>query len=356
MFLGLTVGKNYGWGICSDYLIKELSRLVPVHVLNARDNSHKNPDLPGKLFQALTSVHFFPLFPEARGRQNYGYTFFENELSGHSIENAKRYDLILAGSSWCRERLTAKGIMNCEILLQGIDTQKFYPIQKAKSAENFVIFSGGKFELRKGQDLVLRAVKILQDKYKDIVLVNCWYNLWPQSIAWMTHSPYIKLPRSANGNWTQFMNSVYVANGLDPDRIKTLELVPHYLLRGIYHHTDIGVFPNRCEGGPNLVLMEYMACAKPVIASHATGHKDVVTGENSLLLTALRSLEVFDGTRNLIGRWQEPALEELVEKIEYAYHHREEIRAVGQRAGEDLQRFTWRQTAKNLLKIIGISS
>ena len=37
------------------------------------------------------------MFEKARGRQNYGYTFFENELTRHSLENAKRYDLILAG-------------------------------------------------------------------------------------------------------------------------------------------------------------------------------------------------------------------------------------------------------------------
>ena len=65
------------------------------------------------------------------------------------------------------------------------------------------------------------------------------------------------------------MQSVYEINGLDAKRIKTYELVPSYQLRGIYGCTDIGIFPNRCEGGTNLVMMEYMACGKPVIAAIA---------------------------------------------------------------------------------------
>ena len=47
-------------------------------------------------------------------------------------------------------------------------------------------------------------------------------------------------------------------------------------------------------------------------------------------------------------------LDELVDKIEYAYNHREEIRKIGQKAGEDLKRFTWERTAKRLLGILGI--
>ena len=52
--------------------------------------------------------------------------------------------------------------------------------------DRFVIFSGGKFELRKGQDIVIRAVKIMQDRHHDVVLVNSWFNAWQQSIDTMS--------------------------------------------------------------------------------------------------------------------------------------------------------------------------
>jgi glycosyltransferase involved in cell wall biosynthesis len=351
LYLGLVSGKNYGWGVCSQYLIEELSKKTMCHVLSEVDGTAVNKNLNGKLFQALTSGDFFAMFENARGVENYGYTFFENELTAHSVENAKKYNLVLAGSTWCRERMDEKGIYNNGVLIQGIDSNIFYPIMEDKPRDSFIIFSGGKFELRKGQDLVLRAVKILQEKYADIILVNCWYNKWPASMKLMTYSPFIQFEYK-DTPWHELMNHTYRINGLDPSRIQTLDLVPNEMQREIYKHTDIGIFPNRCEGGTNLVLMEYMACAKPVIASNTSGHKDIVTNENALLLNALRDISIAGSDNQLIGRWQEPALDELVAQIEYAYHHRAEIKKIGIKAGQDLQNFTWEKSAQNLIDLL----
>jgi glycosyltransferase involved in cell wall biosynthesis len=352
LFLGLVEGKTHGWGVCSKYLIEELPKLRSVHVLNDKDGSSSNHHLEGPLFQALTTANFEPLYTKARGTHNYGYTFFEDELTRQSIESAKRYDLILAGSTWCRDRMLEKGIPNCDVLIQGIDPKRFYPIRSEKSQDRFVIFSGGKFELRKGQDILLRAVKILQDKYPDIYLVNCWYNLWPQSLRQMTSSPYISFAYSENSSWIDTMRRTYQDNGLDPSRVLTKELVPHKQLRSLFKQTDIAVFPNRCEGGTNLVLMEYMACAKPVIASAASGHKDIVTEKNALLLRQLKDINIVNDDGSIIGRWQDPSLDELVAQLEYAYHHRQATKRKARQAGEDLQRFTWKHCAERLVDII----
>ena len=352
LYLGLIPGKNYGWGVCSDYLIKELSKKTEIRVLTDKDISTKNRHVPGKLFQALTGVDFFPLFEGIRGSQNIGYTFFENELTNLSVENAKKFDLVLGGSSWCRDRMREKGIDNCDILIQGIDPNNFYPLKEKKEPQTFVIFSGGKFELRKGHDLVLRAFKILRQKYQDVFLVNCWYNIWPDSVRTMAASKHIEFGYTENRSWQENMQQICKLNGLDPASIKTLGLVPNEMLRKLYMNTDIGVFPNRCEGGTNLVLMEYMACAKPVIASDTSGHRDIVNNRNALLLKSMQDQNIMDGNKNLIARWQEPSLDELVAKLEYAYHHRDEIKSIGYKAGEDMQGFTWRESAQQLLEIM----
>ena len=353
LFLGLQGGKNYGWGVCSEYLVKELSKLIPVRVVTEEDDLAGSFEVPGVLFQALRNVNLVPLLEKVRGQTNFGYTFFENELTDLSVENARQYKLVLAGSSWCRDRLVERGITNCDVLIQGVDPLKFYPVQKEKSSERFIIFSGGKFELRKGQDIILRALKILQDKYDDIILVNCWYNLWPHTIQAMASSPHIKLPNAVTSPWTQFMHAVYEKNGLRAERIETYELLPNYMLRGVIGCTDIGVFPNRCEGGTNLVMMEYMACAKPVIASNTSGHRDIVNAENALLLDELKNICIYDRSDKMIARWQEPSLDQLVDKIEYAYHNRDAIRRLGQKASQDMKQFTWKHAAMNLLRAIG---
>jgi glycosyltransferase involved in cell wall biosynthesis len=171
----------------------------------------------------------------------------------------------------------------------------------------------------------------------------------------MATSPHIKLPNALTSPWLNFMNAVYAENGLQADRIETYELLPNYMLRGIFGCTDIGIFPNRCEGGTNLVMMEYMACAKPVIAANTSGHRDIASDDNALLLNDLKNISLYDGHDRLMARWQEPSLDELVDKLEYAYHNREAIQKIGRKAGEDMKRYTWEQTAKNLLRIIGMS-
>jgi glycosyltransferase involved in cell wall biosynthesis len=354
LYLGLHAGKNFGWGICSQYLIQELSGLTKVQVLETGGDSADAMHLPGKLFMGLADEDFYPLFENVRGVENYAYTFFENVLSDVSVNNARRYRKVLAGSTWCRDRMIEKGIDNCGILLQGIDPQKFYPVEAKRNTDQFVIFSGGKFELRKGQDLVLKAFKLLQDKYKDIVLVNCWYNFWPHSIATMNASCHINMDSFNRHNWSQSLQRVYAINGLKAERIKTLEIVPNYILREIYRQTDIGVFPNRCEGGTNLVLMEYMACGKPVIATYASGHKDVLNANNALLLNDLQKIKWLNQNNKTFAQWKEPSLDELVDRIEFAYHHRDDIQAIGDRAGEDMKGFTWAESARSLMRSLGI--
>jgi glycosyltransferase involved in cell wall biosynthesis len=215
-----------------------------------------------------------------------------------------------------------------------------------------VLFSGGKFELRKGQDLVLKAFQILARKYADLVLVNCWHNLWPASMDLMAASPYIRYERKGD-TWEAQMNHLYAINDLDADRIYTVDLVPNGTQRDLYRQTDLGVFPNRCEGGTNLVLMEYMACGKPVVAANGSGQRDIVTADNALLLDDLRDVAIKDDHGRVFARWQDPALDELVAQIEYAYHHRDAIRRLGQQAGQDLKAFTWAHSARQLLAAIG---
>jgi len=346
LHLALAKGKNFGWGVCSHYIEQELRSLgVPICMVDETSS-----DVAEAVLHALTDIDFNPL-RTIRGSRNFGYTFFENELTEQTRVNATRYDLVLAGSTWCHQKLLAHGITNSETLIQGIDPTLFHPIEQKKESNLFVVFSGGKFELRKGQDLVLSAFRILQKKYEDIILINMWYNFWPATMAMLQHSRHIMFSPYGN-DWNEFMQHIYRINGLDPKRIVTLGAIDNEQLPGIYSKTDLGIFPNRCEGGTNLVLMEYMACGKPVVASYTSGHKDILTKENSLLLDHLTPYPIYDADKKLWADWDEPSVDQLVAQIEYAYHNRGEITRLGDHAGKDLLRFTWTDTAKSLLHSI----
>jgi len=350
LVLVLPKGENYGWGVCSSYLRKELGNKTDVFSLEYDDwGENGNKYIPGLVFTSIGAESLDLIYP-VKGKINIGYTFFERDLSTEAVNNARFFDLVLAGSSWAVEQLQQMGIQNCDVLVQGIDETLFYPVEN-KQHEGFFIFSGGKFELRKSQDLVLKAVSYLQQKYDDIILVNAWVNYWPQSMLTMSYSPHIKYEYS-EGDWSSIMSHIYEINGLDAEKIITCEIVPHEELRDLFSKTDIGIFPNRSEGGTNLVLMEYMACSKPVIATYCTGHKDVITDKNSLLLENNSIKEYRDENNVHYATWDEPDLHELIEKIEYAYHNRIEIENLGKQAGIDLAKFTWSHMADNLLSTL----
>lgn len=347
IYLGLTSGENFGWGVCSKYLKAELGKKLNVINLDERKDIVDNGTVGGSVFHALTDLNFNSLF-NVRGKRNYGYTFFENELTGNSVLNAKNYDKVFAGSTWCKERMIEKGISNSGLLIQGVDPDLFYPIEEDSDSKLFRIFSGGKFELRKGQDLVLKAVKILQQKYDDIVLINAWYNIWPATMGTMRLSKHIAFDVAGN-SWIDQMRYICKINNIDGQKILTLPLTPNEKMRELYKKTDLGLFPNRCEGGTNLVLMEYMACGKPVIASFNSGHKDILTDENSYPLKKMKEFKIYDNDNTLMCNWEEPDIDEIVTLIEFAYNNRDAIKQKGKKAGEDLKKYSWAASAESLL-------
>jgi glycosyltransferase involved in cell wall biosynthesis len=96
-----------------------------------------------------------------------------------------------------------------------------------------------------------------------------------------------------------------------------------------------------------------MACAKPVIASNTSGHKDIITKDNALPLNHFKEIKIQNNEGALVARWQDPSLDELIARLEYAYHHRDELHKTGRRAGEDLRHLTWKRSAEHLATIIG---
>jgi glycosyltransferase involved in cell wall biosynthesis len=283
-----------------------------------------------------------------------GYTFFEDNLIiAQFIEEARRrYDTVVTGSRWCEQYLRHYGLKEVTTIVQGVDSTIFHPLTCGKEylRDQFVVFSGGKFELRKGQDLVIRAFKALQDRHRDILLVNAWHNRWSFSVDTMRESRYIRFQRRW-GSLAANINRCLVDNGIDLERVLSLAPRSNLMMARIYRNTDVGLFPNRCEGGTNLVLMEYMACGKPAIASFVSGHKDVLSPQNSIRIEATQPLTI-RGREGDSALWDEPDLEETIAHLEWAYQNRERLTPIGRRAAEDMGRFTWKKAAEEFHQIL----
>ncbi len=381
IYLALPVSSDHGWGIAGKYISLSLARLAEVrlctpplapenvndefelHALQqlrlspAEDAQRRQCDglMDGPLLTAIAPRDMRPVFPEFRSRFTTGYCFFEENIPPTGVENAKRlYKHIATGSTWCTEKLRSYGLTEVSTAIQGIDPEIFRPLQGERQffRDRFVVFSGGKFEFRKGQDIVIRAFKALQDKHSDAVLVTAWTNKWPDSVASMRASQLIDFKPPSEDRASGF-NQVLADNGIDLSRVVQVSLRPHATMARIYHNTDVGLFPNRCEGGTNLVMMEYMACGKPVIASNASGHRDVLTAGNSLRIEELTPMTVMLRNDDVpLANWDDPSLDETIARLEFAYEHRGELRSIGEQAARDMQRFTWQQTAECFLKLL----
>lgn len=119
----------------------------------------------------------------------------------------------------------------------------------------------------------------------------------------------------------------------------------------VYANSDVGLFPNRCEGGTNLVMMEYMACGKPVVATQSTGHSDIVTEHNALVVRNQGEITLRRGGEP-IARWPQPDLNDVIDKLEFAYQNREQLRVLGRRAAADLGQLTWARTAREFQTVL----
>lgn len=375
LYAVLPTGSFHGWGVCGKYLVKELSHFARVklvteglampniqdefdfRMLQAAEVSREEHDAIARgdittvampVLHHIVDKSFRPSLPNFRGTTTLGYTFFEdNVLPPQFIENGRRnFDSIITGSTWCEEVLRGYGLTKVKTIIQGIDPTIFHPHNAIKEylLDAFVVFSGGKFELRKGQDIVLRAFKVLHDRHKDVMLVNSWFNHWPASMRTMAASPHIRFA-PVSGEYHEIITRTLHENGIDSSRVMTLPPYPNIMMPRIYRNTDVGLFPNRCEGGTNLVMMEYMACGKPVIASYSSGHRDVLTDGNSLRVMKSKQITITDnGTPT--ATWDDPDIDEVIELLEWSYQHRDAIAGIGRTAGNDLAELTWARCAR----------
>lgn len=259
----------YGWGCFGQNMTRELAKSAELC----------GPDEADVVFMPLATHDFEPA-SSARGKINLAMTFFEFPLGPNAAANAAKYDVVFAGSTWCLDRMRERGITNGALLIQGVDETIFSPQPPRKPDGQFRVFSGGKFEYRKGQDLVIAAFREFTKSVPEAHLVCSWFNPWPQLMANMMESKCIDarvcaLPGISGFRQEVIFKVLLQENGLADSQFTILPQLSQQALAAEMANTDCGLFPNRCEGGTNLVLMEYASLGREIVANRATGHKDV---------------------------------------------------------------------------------
>src|SRR5688500_1725033 len=115
-------GDGFGWGVCNNNLIRELSKVAKVTCgellrVELTDSAVLMP---------LVDTDFNPAY-SGRGTKNLSYCFFEYPLGPNAKKNSRKYDVVFCGSEWCQLRMGEAGITNGKVLVQGVDHSIFYP-------------------------------------------------------------------------------------------------------------------------------------------------------------------------------------------------------------------------------------
>jgi glycosyltransferase involved in cell wall biosynthesis len=288
-----------------------------------------------------------------QGKPSIAATFFETaQLEPEAVARAAAYPLVVTGSSWNTEVLRAHGLTNVRTVIQGIDPTLFHPAPaQGAMADRFLVFSGGKLERRKGQDIVVAAFRRFAERHPDAVLVVAWHNFWPQ-YARTINDGGVAEPAPLDEAGAVDVAGWVAANGIAPSAFLDLGVVANAQLPPVLREMDVAVFPNRAEGGTNLVAMECMACGVPTILSRNTGHIDLIEDENCYPLVQQGALAGREAGLDGLAGWGESDVDEVVDALERVYAHRQEARDRGLRGAATLSRFTWAKTAREMKALV----
>jgi len=327
------VSSYYGWGVYGLNLALELAD-SPVEALTTQVVDRKRLGIDALRLKAIEPflkrsalapiadlsdvlmLHALgnDVLPESTAKV--GVIFFEEMLTSQAVERAKRYDLIVTGSSWNEDVLRRHGIDQVKTVLQGVDPTLFHPAPRCDLFDDrFVIFSGGKAEPRKGQDLVVKAFRRFAARHSDALLVTAWHSPWPALAAGMD----LDLSECT-------------------DQVIDVGAVPNTQMAQVYRECNVALFPNRAEGGTNLVAMECLACGVPSILSANTGHRDLLAlpGVHAI---GERESDYWCG-------WGECDVDEIVAALELAYQKN------WQPTSSAVFPLTWRRTVAELLEAV----
>jgi glycosyltransferase involved in cell wall biosynthesis len=286
------------------------------------------------------------------GTEEIGITFFEHPIvSAAGRERSKAYRHIVTGSHWNEHRLRLAGIDNGVTILQGIDPATFHPAPRlGLFPGRFVIFSGGKLEFRKGQDIVLAAFAIFARQHPDALLLTQWHSHWPEHARGIEMAPHCQGPlpmREGQVDLTAWVASY----GIPPHQHLDVGIVDNMRMGHLMREADVALFPNRCEGGTNLVAMECMACGIPCILSNNTGHLDLCDIARNFVLNQQRVVRP-NPAAPATEDWGESSLQEVLAALEAAYTQAEASRLLGICGANWMAKLSWRTQVGEILNLV----
>ena len=271
-----------------------------------------------------------------------GFPIFEldtfSDLEKHHLSSC---DELMVCSQWarniCLDNISAKWSdprywhqNKISVVPLGVDTDIFKPAP-VRQGDKTIFFNCGKWEIRKGHDILINAFKKVLEHGEDAEL-------------WMMCSNPFNSPEE-DARWHQLYNHPKVK--LIPRAETQAEVY------NIMSQVDCGVFPSRGEGW-NLELLEMMSAGKHVITTNYSAHTEFCTQENCGLVTIKDVEPAFDGkwffgqgSWAKIGPHEEMDL--YMKMMKFILDKKDTVNEAGI---ETAKKFSWENTANQILKVL----
>ena len=307
--------------------------------------------------QLLSSIHVADVLPRdtpaiiltmggrssffrATGNPLIGYHMWESDKPPADYVSAlTEMDEVWVPSKWGAECFKKAGVEKAIAMPGGVNPYVFNDmVPKAPeltSRQTFKFLCVGKWERRKGYDLLLKAWAQTFKPDEPVELVLSAYN------------PFLK-----DFNIWQKITQLHLgemANLVVIDK----PIQSYTEMATLYSSCDAFVMPTRGEGW-NMPLIEAMSTGLPSIVTNWSGHTEYATKDNAYLLDYETVPAQNDPMwqRNFEGsNWAEPDFKQLCEYMRYVYDNKAEAKKKGVRAAKDVRsQWTWQHAAERIIK------
>jgi len=273
--------------------------------------------------------HEFDMYESVGRGSLVALPFFElATLSQRQIDSIKHVDHVISPSSWGRDViLHSIPTASVSVIEMGVDRSIFYDTADS-SKSKYIFFTCGKWEKRKGHDLLIDAFKLA---FEDSDNVELWL---------MCDNPFLSKEETA------FWHAQ-----CDDSKIRILPRVETQVeVANIMRSASCGVFPSRGEGW-NMELLEMMSCGKPVICSAYSAHLQYANTKNAHFLS-VKDLEAAFDNKWFFGQgeWACLDLDELIEKLRYMYTNNVRRNPEGVKTSQAL---SWSKTVEKIHDKLG---
>ena len=263
-----------------------------------------------------------------------GFPIFEldtfNDLEKHHLNSCEH---LFVCSKWAKHVCldqTRFGEHRIHVVPLGVDAELFPPAP-VRQDDKTIFFNCGKWEIRKGHDILIEAFKKLTEEHDNV-------ELWM-----MCSNPFNS--EEENAKWHQHYNHPKVK--LIPRAETQAEVY------NIMSQVDCGVFPSRGEGW-NLELLEMMAAGKHVVATEYSAHTEFCNEENSYLLPISDVESAFDGKWFFgQGNWAKiddtevDMLAKLMQRFIKLSKGKVNLTGI-----QTAKKFSWQNTAREMIKCL----